>query len=284
MNSITCIIILALHFLNANITLPDSKAPVYHLSEPDQVLVLDSDLDEISGLSYFDGLLYAVQDEKGTVFTLNPSTGEIISERKCWKKGDFEAVEIADGFVFMLKSNGNLYRTPLDDLCEEKTEKIDLGFNNNWNFEGMGYDPFSKSLLIVAKRSEYASVNEVYCLPIGDLKSLGEPCYLIDEQVLKGILMKNNDSWSERMAQKMSYSFNPSGIAVHPQTGDIYILSSPARQLLLLTKEWKIKKLIKLGSDLYSQPEGICFDSDLNLYIGNEARNGKPKILIFHPK
>jgi uncharacterized protein YjiK len=261
-----------------------SSTPIYHLSNPDQVMTLESDLDEISGLSYHGGKLYAVQDEKGAVYTLNPSTGKIIDVKKCWKKGDFEGIEVVDGYVFVLKSNGNLYRSPLGDICEEKTDKIDLGFDKEMNFEGLGYDPFKKTLLIVAKRSEYAKEKEVYCLPIGDLLAIGQPCYVISEEVLKERLMKNKKSWSEKMAHKMSYSFNPSGIAVHPENGDIYILSSPVHQLLLLTKNWKIKKILQLDSGLFKQPEGICFDNDLNLYIGNEARKGKAKILKFNPK
>jgi len=277
-------ILLILQIFNHTADSIPVKAPIYHLSAPDKVIVLESDLDEISGLSYSGGKLYAVQDEKGIVYMMNPSTGKIIDEKQCWKKGDYEGIEVVDGFVYLLKSNGNLYKSPVEDLCEEKTKKIDLGFDSDWNFEGLGYDAFNKTLLITAKRSESSIEKEVFCMPIDNLVAIGAPCYVINEKILQDRLMKADKSFSKKMAYKMSYSFNPSGIAVHPQNGDIYIISSPARQLLLLTKDWKIKKILKLDPDLYNQPEGICFDSSLNLYIGNEARKGKPKILKFHPK
>jgi uncharacterized protein YjiK len=247
-------------------------------------MTLDHDLNEISGLSYYDGKLYAVQDELGTIYALNSQTGEILGTNKCWKNGDFEAIEVVDGRLFMLKSNGNLYETPIEDMCRESTRKIDLGFDKDWNFEGLGYNPFNKSLVLVAKRSQHSSKNEIFCLPIDDVKIIGDPCYVIQEEFLKAQLSAMNTTWSEKMVHKVSYSFNPSGIAVHPETGEIYILSSPSHQLLILTNDWKFKKILKLKGDMYKQPESICFDNELNLYIGNEARKGNPTILKFHPK
>jgi len=284
MSPITTFFLVVLQVLYLNHLPQKHDTPVYHLNEPDLVMTLSSDLDEISGLSFYDGKLYAVQDEKGAIYTLNPSTGIIIDVKKCWKNGDYEAIEIAEGYAFILKSNGNLYKTPLDDLCEAKTSKIDLGFGKEFNFEGMGYDARNGTLLIAAKRSEYADEKEIYCLPIDDLTEISGPCHIINDKMLGNELLKTMKSWSEKMAHKISYSFNPSGIAVHPQNGDIYILSSPVHQLLLMTNTWKFKKILQLDPELYPQPEGICFDSDLNLYIGNEARKGKPRILKFHPR
>jgi len=284
MPSIAAVLLVILHVMQVHVISQKNDVPVYHLSEPDKVMVLHSDLDEISGLSYHDGKLYAVQDEEGAIYTLDPTTGNILDVKKCWKKGDYEGVEVVEGHVYMLKSNGNIYKSPLGDLCEAKTIKIDLGFNKDFNFEGMGYHPIDKTLLIAAKRSEYANEKEVYCLPISNMTIVNEPCYIVNDQALQNELMKSKNSWMEKMAHKVSYSFNPSGIAVHPQNGDIYILSSPVHQLLLLTKDWKFKKILQLDPDLYKQPEAICFDTDLNLYIGNEARKGKPRILKFHPR
>lgn len=284
MFSATATILIVLYSLNVNVIAQKANAPVYHLSEPDQVLTLHSDLDEISGLSYYEGKLYAVQDEKGVVYTLNISTGDIIDVKKCWKSGDYEAIEVIDGFVYILKSNGNIYKSPLGDLSEATTIKIDLGLDKDSNFEGMAYNSASQTLLIAAKRTEYTNEKEIYCLPINKLGTISEPCYLVNDQMLQDELMKSKISWSEKIAHKISYSFNPSAIAVHPQNGDIYILSSPVHQLLLLTKDWKFKKILQLDQELYKQPEGICFDADLNLYIGNEARNGKARILKFNPR
>lgn len=284
MPSVTIVLLIVFHAWHVDVSAQKGNTPVYHLSEPDQIMILDNDLDEISGLSYYKGRLYAIQDEEGIVYALSPETGKILDLKTCWKNGDYEAIEVVGGFTYMLKSNGNVYKTPIDGPSVAKTIKIDLDLDKDLNFEGMAFDPQNQELLIAAKRSEYANNKEVYCLPIEDLANHGEPCYVLNDKALQNEILKSKVSWTEKMAHKISYSFNPSGIAVNPQNGDIFILSSPGSQLLLLTKDWKFKKVLQLDSDLFKQPESICFDSDLNLYIGNEARKGKPQLLKFYPR
>ena len=194
-------------------------APTYNLNEPDQTFILDNDLDEISGLSYANGKLYAVQDEKGVVFTLNPSTGKIMLEQKFKGKGDYEAIEVAGNYVFMLKSNGNLYMSPLDDISEESNKKFDLGFDDDWNFEGMGYNPATKELLLCAKRKASSAEKEIFSVPVDDPSAIGQADYIVRQGELKKELGKNKKKWSQKVAHDIgtvNYSFNPSGIAVNP--------------------------------------------------------------------
>ena len=81
----------------------------YDLSSPDTVLNLPADLAEISGLSYLDeNHLAAVQDEKGKIFIIDIRDGTITREIKFGKKGDYAGIEIVQGSVYVVKSNGDI--------------------------------------------------------------------------------------------------------------------------------------------------------------------------------
>ena len=76
-------------------------------------------------------------------------------------------------------------------------------------------------------------------------------------------------------------NFGPSGIAVHPLSGDIYVLSSRGKILVQLDAEGKYLDAWKLDKKNFKQPEGICFAPNGDMYISNEGRGGKANLLHF---
>ena len=260
---------------------------IYNLASPNATFKLDNELREISGLTYANGRLIAVQDEKGKIFMLNPVTGKIIEEHKFWSAGDFEGIVVVGQYLYVLKSNGNIYQTPLDKPDEDLTVKYDLGFGSGWNFEGITYLPQGEKLLIATKKRPGSSDKEIFGLPIDDPLAIGNPEIILDPAVLWDKLKETKRTWAERVAHSLStlnYSFNPSGLAVHPVNGEIYVLSSPMPQLAIFTPDWELRKVLALDSKVFRQPESICFDDQLNLYIGNEGQSGTARILKFAPQ
>ncbi|HZH01113.1 MAG TPA: hypothetical protein VEY32_08525, partial [Flavisolibacter sp.] len=79
--------------------------------------------------------------------------------------------------------------------------------------------------------------------------------------------------------------FNPSGMAIHPQTGDIYIVEGTHPKLLIMDRRGNIKTLHPLQSSSFQQPEGITFSPSGETYISNEGGKGKGNILLvnLHP-
>ncbi|MEO7046007.1 MAG: hypothetical protein ABI091_11925 [Ferruginibacter sp.] len=64
-----------------------------------------------------------------------------------------------------------------------------------------------------------------------------------------------------------SFDFNPSAIAVHPITHDVYLLSSRANKCMaVFTHERTLKTLQFIDKNLMPQPEGICFSPEGKLY------------------
>ena len=71
--------------------------------------------------------------------------------------------------------------------------------------------------------------------------------------------------------------FYPAAIAVHPVSHDIFIISTKDTKCIAqFTHDGKLKAFDYLEKEMLPQPEGICFDTQGNLYISTQARHGKP--------
>ncbi len=75
--------------------------------------------------------------------------------------------------------------------------------------------------------------------------------------------------------------FAPSAIAVHPLTGDIYLIGTVGKLLLIYSSEGQLKNIQRLEGKYFIQPEGLCITVNGDIYISNEGRYGKGNILLF---
>jgi uncharacterized protein YjiK len=89
---------------------------------------------------------------------------------------------------------------------------------------------------------------------------------------------------SQVKTDKGGKEFRPSGIAIHPLTGDMYIIASQGKKLLVLAEDGHKKAIIDLDPSLYTQPEGICFTHQGELFISSEGNGKSGYILQFSPK
>ena len=80
---------------------------------------------------------------------------------------------------------------------------------------------------------------------------------------------------------KHGKEFKPSGIAVHPISGKIYVLASAGKKLLVLDENGNPKEQYNLNEDQFPQPEGICFTPNGDLIISSEGKNGQASISYF---
>jgi len=83
--------------------------------------------------------------------------------------------------------------------------------------------------------------------------------------------------------QEKHHYFSPSGIAVHPITGDVYVLSTALKRLVVLDyTTGKIRYAVRLDKKVLPQPEGIAFDSEGNLFLASEGKKGEGMLLRFN--
>lgn len=256
----------------------------YRLDQPDRRYELPSELEEISGLSFVSPhTLACINDEKGVVFFFDLMTGKIRNALDFGRKGDFEGVELVDGMVLILRSDGRLMRLPQSDTLSPGTpERFDTGLGSRYDAEGLGFDPISGQVLIAVKENPDPETDRddrlIFSVEPESGRLLGEPFLVVRAREVK------EKAHVLGIKTHSVLPFKPSGLAVHPLSGDIYLIASVGRVLLVLDRSGGIKHLLPLDPDLFRQPEGICFSPGGALYIASEGRGKKGYVLEFLPE
>jgi len=271
---------------------------IYDLGNPDHRYTMPKSLEEISGISWFGkGKLACVQDEKGMIYIYNLEKEKVTSKVEFGKDGDYEDISVVKNTVYVLKSNGLIFRVKNFNKKDQKVKKYNTQLDKKNDAEGMAYDPSMDRLLIACKGSPsidkedpYKGFRAVYPFDLESNKLLEEPAYLMDLRKIdsykdQSIFTKFSTKLAKKLGLMDQYaSFRPSGIAIHPQMDEIYILSSVGKLLIVLNREGFILGIQGLDANLFRQPEGICFSPGGDLFISNEGKGGKGYILKFKPK
>ncbi len=261
----------------------------YDFDKADDVLVLDMELSEISGLDFDSSTsnLLANNDEKGDVFYLDPNSGKITGKESIAKKGDYEGVEVMEEQIILVKSNGTLY---FYDKQDKDKDKVRTSLSATNDVEGLAYDEFY-GLLLACKGQplhggKQKNAKEIYVFDFENKAIDSTPFLRIEDEELM-LFDKNRNHTSKaanRKLVKRLKSFSPSGIAVNPDSKDIYIVSAKGSILLIYDQTKGLSSIHYLDDKILPQPEGICFDDDLNLYISTEGKGFSGKIFVFKPK
>ena len=244
----------------------------YDLENPDRTIELPKRLKEISGLSYASNHLFAVQDEKGNLYQINLEN-ESIEKFDFAKDGDYEAVEVVDTFIYAFTSKASMYRIKILGPDSVAVIKLAPFISKDQNLEGLTFDPENQQLLIASKRRKSDESKEILSYDIHANRLSDHTLFQIDIQEM-----------SNQLGHPVK-GFNPSAIALHPMTKELYVLSHPEQQLLIVDiRKGHYLKLMKLNQQMFIQPEGICFDGRGTLFISSEGENEIPgRIFVFSP-
>jgi uncharacterized protein YjiK len=257
----------------------------YQLNSPDKTWILPTTLNEISGLSFVDDQrLACVQDESGKIFIFNVETGKIEKEISFGDRGDYEGIEIFGNDAWILKSNGTLYEVKdYQDEAALTTTEHNTPLSARNDTEGLAYDPADNCLFIACKEQPLLKENEgkgfraIYRYNLETRQLNPEPYIMISLDSIRYYRSLNARFLTG------GGSFQPSGIALHPVTGEIYILGSVGKLLLVLSTDGKILASVKLMPGIFPKPEGICFSPYGKLFISTEGDGKAGKIMEFHP-
>ena len=248
--------------------------PNYSLHKP-EVFTMPGELEEISGIAFLNGnadTVFAEQDEEGKLFRFALGSEKLI-ETKFGKKGDYEDVQVSNGYVIMLRSDGVLFTFPLSQINQEKAGDV-KEFSEvlpDGEYEGLYADAATGSLYVLCKHcnEKQTETNTGYVLQLtknGDIKP--DTTFTID---VKEIAAK---------AGVKKLLFEPSALAKNRATNEWFILSSVNKIVIVANSNWSVKNIYRLDESLYNQPEGIAFDKDNNLYISNEKGNTKHATIL----
>lgn len=259
----------------------DATSISYDYAKPTHRWELNSSLQEVSGLEYdrVKEIIIAINDEKGTIYHVEERQGGGQKLYEFHKNGDYEGIAKAGKHIYVLKSNGKLFRY---NASKDKTKEIETALKSKNDAEGLCYDEDSKSLLIACKGlplNEKRSIKAVYQYLIEEDKLKKDPFIEVDIDDLEELGEKLEFDGQQKWRIKR---FSPSGIAIHPVSRYYYILSARGSLLLVVNKQQKIEHLVFLDINALPQPEGICFDKNNNLYISTEGKGGKGKLLKFN--
>lgn len=252
----------------------------YNLEKPSAVWTLPEPLLEISGNAFLDEKhLLAIEDMHPLLYVIKLDGTAVIEKtipfaQNNTEKFDIEDVALNGNTAYALWSHGTIYK--IDNWnSKPSVTNWETGLDKKNNTEGLCFDPRTKKLLVACKNNsgdgaEKKSTRAVYAFDPSNGKLDQAPFLLIEKKDLDAMANDKVD-------------FYPSAIAVHPVTGDIYVLSTrDTKGLAHYGRNGKLKAFQWIEKEIMPQPEGLCFSPNGTLYISTEGRGGQPaKILRF---
>jgi len=246
----------------------DEVAPSAHV----QVIKkweLPSQLTEISGMAYISQNQFAcIQDELGTIFIYNTASQKIEREIPFGPPGDYEGIAIAGQTAYVVRADGKLYEVANFMGSKPDVRQYNTPLTVKHDVEGLCYDPDNNRLLLAIKGKEphTEDYKGIYGFDLTTKKMASAPVYKID---------LTHAIWNDIKEKKVSNIMQPSEIAIHPTTGDLYITDGANPKLLIMDTSGSPKALHHLSKSDFKQPEGIAFTPGGELYISSEGGKGK---------
>lgn len=247
----------------------------FDLSKPSRRYKLGKRYSEASGIALMPGetTLAFVQDEQIRIYGLDLHSGKV-KETQAFHSGDAEDVVILGCTAYVLAAGAKPAVYVIKDYTDRETQidRCDLGLNENDDPEGLCYDAQGNRLLIACKGSSLPGdrTRSVFSFDLDtqtpDTKS---PVFKIDSAHL----------------DLQGKTFHPSGIAIHPQSNDIYLVGTKGVKLLVCCGwDGTVKSHTKLDKHLFEQPEGVAFSESGELFLCSEGKKKRARIYGFSPE
>jgi uncharacterized protein YjiK len=259
----------------------DTQFP-YQMGKPDDIISLPNRLTEISGLSHWgNNQLLTVQDEDGKVFIYGLTEKKVVEEFDFGKNRDYEGITHIDSTIYVLEADGDMYKINYQKGTKKYASvKIESSFKHSNDTEGICFDPITKKMLIAPKEDQLGPTRDqphikgVYTMDINTTVVNEDPLVSINEFQLGEIIY----------GERKRYEIKPSGVAVHPESGEIYVLASVGKLLVVMSRKNTVVHVERLDEKVFPQPEGISFNEKGDLFISSEGKGRKAVIVRFNSK
>lgn len=241
----------------------------YKLNEPSAVWEMPEVLNEISGIEIINNQeMICHNDEDGNLFVYGLHSKIVEKTIPFAKNGDYEDVAIKGNTAFVLQSDGTIFEVQ-NYLDIPKTIKHKTFLTEDDNAEGLFFDAEKNRLLVACKENSKEKKGK-------GTKYVYE--FLLDENTLNPnpiLTISQNDIGSKSQ-------FSPSGIAIHPITKNIFVITSAGKMMAEFSLQGKLLNVFDLDYPHFQQPEGISFSKMGDLFISNEAKGNNANILKFN--
>ena len=241
-------------------------------AEPVAMWIMPPLLREISGLTLTSrGTVFTHDDNTGRVSEIDPKTGILKKSFSLLgnQKEDFEAITIAGNDIYLMASDGKLFRFREGaDGQQVNFQMFDTGLGKLCEFESLAYESDSTRLIMVCKRvldKQAPKDLVIYRMPL----PLNRATFSIVQVPIKQVIGSNK--WK---------GFRPSDITIDPFTRNYVIIASHEKGLLILTPDGDVVRSEPLPGD-HRQPEGVAITSDSLLVISDEANVNPAAITLY---
>lgn len=238
-------------------SLPESG---YDLLAPDSVHELPALLREISGIAISSPhTVLCVQDELGVVFEYDLRTEAISTVYRFTDVGDFEDIAVQGDVITVLRSDGKLYHLDrrTGNVLKEKLHPLPA-----LNYEGLC--AVGDIHYMVSKEAPVTGSSTARLVHLVSADHVPELWRTLDAAEVAALFMKDHPALAHHGVQ-----FHPSAIAVHPITGELYVLSASDRLLAIYGDA--LRAVVPLPSERFFKPEGLAFLPNGDLLISNEG-------------
>lgn len=241
----------------------------YDLNHPYKIK-LAPELNEISGIFFYpkDTSVFAISDASGFLYKIFPGKNGLMQKWKFGRNHDFEDLQFHNGIFYILSSTGDITSIKFINADSLQTDeyKFPLG---KAEFETLYFDTTINKLVLVCKECKEDKKKEVSTISFDiNSGSYSAGPYKIDAGKIARVL------------QNEKIKFKPSAAAFNPLTGDLYILSSVNKSIVIADRNGNVIDAYKLNPALYKQPEGIAFMPNGDLLISNESANAGPALIF----
>lgn len=233
---------------------------------------LPKSLREVSGIAWLsENKIATVQDEEGIIFIYDLSQKKVVDKIPFGEPGDYEGIALHQNDAYVMRSDGRIFE--IKDFLDpqRKTTSFATAFTTAHNIESLTFEASTRSLIIAPKDKDRADAYKgLYRIPLSSQSMEADPFLKIK---------MNDPAFKDFKKKKVHKTFRPSDVAIHPKTGDFYILDAVHPKLIIMEKDGTVKKVYELEEAVFAKPEGITFSPAGTLYISNEEGEGPANIL-----
>lgn len=234
--------------------------------------VLPAELKEVSGLAVTrGGQLLAHNDEQGRVFVIDPKRGVVTKQFLIGKgdlRGDFEAIAVRGDEIFMLVSNGTIYRFREGSDGEEVGfTTLDTRLGRECEFESMAVE--GEIVLLACKNVAKKGPKDQLVIYRWNLS--GSPTQKPSMLTVPLASLTGPNGWK---------TLHPSDMAIDPVSKNYVIIASQEKALIEITPEGQVMRSGPLPEPS-EQAEGVAILRDGILAISDEGNRSAATITLY---
>lgn len=239
-------------------------------------LQLPKALREISGLTTYQGHLFAIADEEGQIYRIRFAQGRI----KKWlafgqppQPDDYEGLTTMSGRLYATNSNGRLYR--VDDAGQTGTTDysvVETGLGDLCEIEGLVAQEAQQRLFFLCKTPRTSAMQgklNLFAWSAKDKMRIPHADIQLDFGEFADLLDAGEEKRGKLLRQGKVY---PSAAAL--RNNELWILAARSKLLLVVSLQGKALRARALpNKKIHRQAEGLVITEEYT-FIANEAGKG----------